>query len=189
MQIVTDIRKLQAGIKSIGGATGRINGQIQAVLPGIIFHAYKHGNVTLGTELLRVTRGMERQALIVYLEEFGPFRWDKANSAFKLNKARAQAEEFDPAFFESAECPKWWEYTKDTKSLESTFDLQVRVMALIKSMGNAKDKGKSVVHEDLSEYLQAALAKYNSDKALKAAQEQAQAMADKTVVQPGPVVA
>lgn len=173
MTIVTNFKQLAGRIETIRGSSAKLRDAIQAVLPGVIFHAYEHGDVTLATRLLDATKGVERQAIVVYLEQFGPFILREGE--FRLNKAKAKAEKFDAEFFESEECPKWYEFVKDAKALNSTFDLEQRVNGLLKSMQNARDKGdKEVLHEDLAEYLRTALIKYHSDKALAMARKPAE---------------
>lgn len=166
MAIIEDRKALLRAIGSVGTSVKNLRVQIQAVIPSIIFHAFEHGDVTLGDRLLDATKGADRQALTAYMETYGPFRL--SNGKFKLNAAFRKDNTFDAEFFEGDEAPTWWEFAKEKKALNSIFDLEQQVQGILKRLEKAQSEdGKAVLNAGLAEYLRSAVAKYHGDSVLR----------------------
>lgn len=168
--------EIRAAIAEIGSSSIALRDKIQTAACAIIMHAMEHGDVTLGTELvLACGKSVDRQALVHYLEDHGPFAWDKKADGFKLNK-NFRAENTPAAVMEKLEAPDakaWYEYGRDTKSLSSKFDVKARILSLVKSAEKAKKEGKEVENPELLAVLDKALKDYNAKvaEALRAAVE------------------
>lgn len=152
-------------IAAIGKSAASLRQIVQVVAVSIIGHAYTHGDVTQGDNLLHALgKGTDRQALVAYFEDHGPFRWVKDEAKFKLDKKRRDNGSFDEEKLLTG--VQWFEYGRSTKNLNSTFDLAKRTLSLIEGMGKAKEKAGTIVENaELAPYLTAAVKQYNADKA------------------------
>jgi hypothetical protein len=168
MEIITDRKQIAGRIKGIEGHATKLRDAIQAVLPGLVYHALEHGDVTLADSLLDATKGAERAAIVQWLYEFGPFKLSAKSGKFELNKAKRKTQVWDAD--EAATWPAWYEFVKSTKQVAQSFDLDARVESLIKSAQTRMADGKDVVNAELLGYLQGAIAKFHADAALRAAQ-------------------
>jgi hypothetical protein len=157
-------KEIVSAIAEIGTAAGTLRDKVQVVAVSVIGHAFFHGDVTLADKLMdALGRATDRQALVHYFEDHGPFRWEKAQACFKLNKKFRDEHQFDEASLTTG--VKWYEYGRSKKEISSSFDLVTRAKGLIKSLAKAEAEGKEVDNAEFARYLQDAITSFNRDRA------------------------
>lgn len=160
------VAQINAKLKAVAKNRDKINNELQTVAVSIIGHACEHGDTTLADRLLdAMGKGLDRQAMVLFLEDLGPFQFDKASGKFKLSKKKRAEMEFDEEFLMSDECQKWYEYAKDKTALASSFDLEAKVAALLKSLKKKREDGEvEIKNGELETFLKSALDNYRSAK-------------------------
>lgn len=159
--------EIKSAIAEIATSAASMRDKIHAVNVSIIGHAFMHGDVTLADSLLKSCgRGVDRQAIVTYLEDHGPFKWSKADGVFGLNKKFRAEHQYDETKLMTG--AKWYEYGRSTRQITSKFDLRSKTLTLIKSLHNAEAEGKDVENAGLAAYLEQAVKAYNERQALVA---------------------
>lgn len=154
--------QINSQIKSIQGKNIKLRDQIHTVAVSIIGHGVEHRDATLATKLVEATKGLDRQALVHYFEDIGCFKWDKNTTQFKLNKSKLDKMVFDEDYLNSEGCARWYDYARESKALNSAFDLEARVASLLKQLASVEEKGeREVRNADLETYIRDAMLKYH----------------------------
>lgn len=156
-------KQVATRLKAVTRSRDKMRENLHELAVSIIGHVHAHGDVTLGDRLLTAMgRGMDRQAMIYFLEANGPFRFEAKKGEFAFSRRKADEMEFDEEFLMSGE--KWYEYGKATKNLASAFDIEKRAAGLLASLKKAADEGKEVKNAEFATYLRTALIKYHEDQ-------------------------
>lgn len=165
MNTLKSQKQVRAMFKTALKHNDKARDYIHSILVQIIGHAVNHGDVTLATEFIHADiRGTDRQAIIDYLADLGCFTWVKTEAQFKCNKEKRKNMVFDMDYLNSEDCPRWYSYAKDVKKLNTAFDLETRVLSLLKSLSEVKQKGEREVRNDgLKSYIETAIARYHDD--------------------------
>ena len=162
--------EIKVAISEIAQSSVALRDKIQSVAVAVIGHAMAHGDVTLGTELVVAAgKNSDRQALVRYLEDFGPFKWDKNAEGFKLNKKFRAENTFDEAALNAGTA--WYEYGRETHQITSKYDVKARLLGVLNSAEKARIEGKEVENAELVAVVEGALKAYNARvaEALRAA--------------------
>lgn len=155
-------KQISSQIRSIKGKNVKLREQIHTVAVSIIGHGCEHGDATLATRLIEATKGLDRQALVHYFEDIGCFTWDKNATQFKINKSKRDKMVFDEDYLNSEECARWYDYARESKALNSAFDLEARVASLLKQLASVEEKGEREIRNgDLESYIRDAMLKYH----------------------------
>lgn len=160
----SEITKRLASIKR---TSGKLQDDIHHVACHIVGHALEHGDVTLADKLLdAMGAGARGQAMIAYLETFGPFRFETKSGVFALNrqkKADMLAEHSANAWVDNLLAGvKWYDYTKERK--QSIYDVEKMVVGIINAASSKVNKGEVVANAELLRDLQLIVAKYRVSK-------------------------
>ena len=121
--INTDVPSIKRTIKSIGTKRVALVEMVQGAALAVIFHAHKHGDITLANDLCNaVGAGMKHEALRVYLSEFGPMnpnsdRETKGDSPMTFAKGKRLEGEALEAMMTKAALTEWHSF-KTEKSAE-----------------------------------------------------------------------
>lgn len=151
-----EVRKLFDGV-SLASAT--YSKAVQDVAVQCIGHAVKHGDVTLGTDLVNRVRSHDKHIIVTYLELNGPFKWDQ-KLGFRKNKDWVG--KFEP------EKLSHWEKAKKPAEPKSVFDVDDAFDRFIKATRATMQKALSVKNAALLEELENAQAIYNGRIAAEA---------------------
>lgn len=156
------IKQINLKLRAVTKSREKVVADLQVLAVSIIGHACEHGDVTLADRLLTAMgRGLDRQAMVLYLENFGPFRFDAKSGHFEHSKKKAKELTFDEAWLMD-EAPQWHEFAKAKKALSSSFDLEQKVTSLLKSMQSALESGeKEVKNAGLAGYIRNAVDAYH----------------------------
>lgn len=157
------LKQINSQIRSIKGKNVKLREQIHVVAVSIIGHSWEHGDATLATNLIdAMGRGLDRQALVTYFEDMGCVKWDKTKAQFGINKKKRDSMVFDEDYLNSEAVARWYDYARQTKDLNSAFDIETRVNSLLKQLDTIKDEGKrEVCNEELAGYIKTALIRYH----------------------------
>lgn len=158
------IKQITAGYKTIAANRDKMNAKIQEMAVSIIGHIHEHGDTTLADRLLdAMGKGLDRQAMVAYLEEYGCVRFEKGSGKFAINKKKRAEMEFDEDYLMGEEAMKWCEFAKAKKALTSSFDLEARTESLLKSLAKKREEGDvEIKHGDFESFLKNALEAYRS---------------------------
>lgn len=161
------IKQLTAGFKTVAANRDKMNAKLQEMAVSIIGHVHEHGDTTLADRLLTAMgRGLDRQAMVAYLEEYGCVRFEKDSGRFAINKKKRSEMEFDEEYLMGEECMQWFEFAKSKKALASSFDLEARTESLLKSLAKKREEGDvEIKHGDFESFLKNALEAYRSSVA------------------------
>lgn len=136
-------KQIATKIGAIGKQNVKMRTEIQEICTNLVFHAAKHGDVTLADRLLEATDKLtRRQAIINWLSEFGPYVFDSKEHVFKLAKKHA-TREMDEQTLEIyclEQRPTWYEFTKEAKL--QPYSLEKDVLSTIKRMMAHMEKGE-----------------------------------------------
>lgn len=140
--INTNVAAIKARIKTIGAARVKLVDNIQTAALEVTQHAHLHGDVTLANTLVTaVGAGMKQTALLLWLQEFGPFvvaeKAERAAGMLKYSKAKLLGDESLEENMTAAAAKPWHDY-KTEKDVDEFFN----VAAALKSLLNKADKGK-----------------------------------------------
>ena len=156
------VKQITSGLKSIKSAGTKYKAQVHIVAVSIIGHIFEHGDTRLADNLLdAMGKGVDRQAMIHYLEDMGCVKWSRKDARFVLNKTARAEMVFDEAYLEADDTPRWYDYAREKKALSSSFDLEARVASLLEQLKKARIDGKEVRNDGLEGFLQDALIKYH----------------------------
>jgi hypothetical protein len=143
------VSELKTRIRSIAKRNAKLRDDIQEVLINIAGHAYEHGDVTLASELLNVTTGQDKVAIVRWLRDYA-FTIVKTDGSVKLNKAARNEADFvdGSAIVESlADSPKWYDTAVSTEKAAQVLDPAARIRALAKQIS----KGEREIKVDYSD--------------------------------------
>lgn len=158
-------KEICKSIQAIGRTSEKLRDMIQVVAVSLIGHAFDHGDVTQANDLLAACgKQVDRQALVQYLEDFGPFRFQSKEGTFKLNKKFRDENVFDEDHLNHVDTPKWFDYGRAPNQLNSKFDVEARTLSLLKQLDKAKEDGKTVMNEEFAVFLKKAITQYNGLK-------------------------
>lgn len=159
-------------ISSIGKMAVKLRDKIHVVACSVVGHALEHGDVTLADRLLvALGNGTRRQALVTWLETFGPFRLTKDKDTgvhvFGLSKSKRQEllESFAPnVYVEMLEqggpdFPAWDEYTKER--ITSVYDVVKHLTGIVNTAQAKQKKGEQVKNADLLGQIAVIVAEHN----------------------------
>ena len=158
------VSQINAKLKTIAKNRDKINAELQTLAVSIIGHICEHGDTTLADRLLdAMGKGLDRQAMVLYLEDMGAVRFDKGTGKFVLSKKKRAEMEFDEDYLTSEDAPKWYEYAKAKGALSSTFDLEAKIAALLKQMAKKEESGEvEIKNAELAKFIENAIANYHS---------------------------
>lgn len=161
------IKQINAGFKTVSTNRDKMNAKLQEMAISIIGHVHEHGDTTLADRLLTAMgRGLDRQAMVAYLEEYGCVRFEKDSGRFAINKKKRAEMEFDEVYLMSDECVQWFEFAKSKKALTSSFDLEAKVESLLKSLAKKREEGDcEIKNAALASFLKNAVQAYHSANA------------------------
>lgn len=125
-------KQINAKTLSIKKSSAKLRDAIQEVAVSIIGHAFEHGDVTLADNLLDACgKSVDRQALVAYLEDHGPFMWSKKEMKFALNKTFRKENVYDEAYL-TKDAPKWYDYGRELTNIITSVDIDGKVTSVIK---------------------------------------------------------
>ncbi|QVR48684.1 hypothetical protein [Stenotrophomonas phage BUCT609] len=140
---VADLRK---EIKSIEGARAKLVDRIQQAALACVYHAHKHGDVTLAIELcVSVGKGMKHESLRLWMEKFGPMV-AKKESILSYSKGKVLEGVDLDSMMAAAEAMQWHEFETEKKA--EAFSLDSLVASLLRKLDNAVKEGYEVNEED-----------------------------------------
>lgn len=140
---VADLRK---EIKSIEGARAKLVDRIQQAALACVWHAHKHGDVTLAIELcVSVGKGMKHESLRLWMEKFGPMV-AKKESILSYSKGKVLEGADLDTVMAAAEAMQWHEFETEKKAEAFSFD--ALVAAMLRKLDNAVKEGYEVSDED-----------------------------------------
>jgi hypothetical protein len=163
-------------IVTIRTSAAKLRENVQEAACAVTVHAVLHGDVTLATRLTdALGAGGRRQALVSWLEEFGPFAYDRKNETYKLapRKLDKMLGEFDGSRERCAEAleiylgtvPTWFDFVKE--QVKSAYDAEKQINAVISAITSKASKGEDVKGAGLVPFLQQALVAYHRAELLK----------------------
>lgn len=163
------LQQITKKIAALAAKSEAILADYHELAVSVIGHAYEHGDTTVADRLIKgMKRGMDRQAMVHYIEAHGPMNWDTKGEVFKYSKKKAGEMLFDEAFLMGDDSPKWYEFSKTTKNLSSLLDLAKDVERFVDNLParikKAKEAEREVKGEDILSYLETALMQYKSVK-------------------------
>ena len=157
-------KQIKAKINGISRSSKAIRNNIQEVLCSIAGHGFdeKVGDVSLFTNLVNATTGMNQALIKRWIRENGLATWNKDKGRYTLNKnAQKKAnEEFDDAhaysmYLFTDETKVWYNPPKDDTDKDKKKDFDVKAWAaraysshkdhldaMIKELGKYKEKAK-----------------------------------------------
>lgn len=147
-------KQISTAIAAIVGHKAAYVQSVQDCAVQVIGHAIKHGDVTLATDLVGAARKHDAHILVAFLEQNGPFRYQKATKAFEKNKAWVG--EFNP------ETLLHWETGKPVAEPKSLFDVDEAFDRFLKTCHGQLKSAKSTKNAALLVVLEDAQAKYNA---------------------------
>jgi len=161
-------KKVKDAIAKIGQSRAKWNTAVHQVAVQCVGHAVEHGDVTLGWQLCKAVGGREAQAVIYWLEEFGPFKLDRDDDGnsigFKLSKKKRDEMTFNgPALLEGV---PWHEFSREPTKHASKFDIAAKIAALVKKareLANDNKEGVELLNMDILPELE----KFAADVATK----------------------
>lgn len=140
-------KQISEKIVSIRKSTAKVKADIQTVLVNVAGHVYNHGDVTNYTRLLDATRGMDRVAIIRWMNEFG-FAKVGSDGKVSLNKAAKN----NATFTDGSEVveylktqPEWFDFTPNKKEAAKTaLDVNKRILSLVEKFRTAYNEHEPV---------------------------------------------
>jgi len=148
---------LAAFIAHIGRNGVQMDRMIQLAAVHAIGHAIQFGDIVYANRLFEaMPKGARLQAMVKYLEKYGPFIYVAAAKEFMFDKAHKRV--FDGV--KLMQTP-WYEVDAGTVQIKSTLDVQKMVDAMIKRLETAIEKDdRTIQHSDLLDELKDTAMKY-----------------------------
>jgi hypothetical protein len=143
--IMTDAAEIKRAIKSINTTRTKLVEQIQHAAVSVANHAHIHGDITLSNDLcLAVGNGMKREALRLWLSEFGPMNANddaqtKATQAMKYAKSKRVEGEALADILVAAVAKPWYDF-KTEKPAEA-FSFAFGLHQLLGKLEKAVESG------------------------------------------------
>lgn len=146
---------IEAAITAIGHAASAVQNDIQQVGLAVIAHIEKHGEVSLAVKLVNaLPEGQRRDSLV---------QWFLSYSKAGLNKDKASKAQRPLVFdgeketdIEGATATPWFKAKKAGNPYTDALDVQKEVKRLLKRIGDASAKGRSIVGADMIQAIRAA---------------------------------
>jgi hypothetical protein len=163
LETAESIKKQIAGI---GRAGVRLIAAIQVSAVQVIAHAVAHGDITLAQSLVESVPKHHKATLVAFLENFGPFKWDKDSKKLTFYRGNEQlkaacikvpegvlTQEYVDAL------PRWEGQIKASEP-KSVYDVQEEAGKFIDRMRKLATKGTDVRNKELLQQLQAVYNRY-----------------------------
>lgn len=113
-----NLKQINAAIKRIGTASGKLRDTVQSVAVQIVGHCIVHGDISAADRLLAALgKGADRQTLVWWFERHAPVRFK--DGAFKMSSPERRKAFAPMTDAELAALPKWYEFAKDVAALTS----------------------------------------------------------------------
>lgn len=158
-QTADQIAKL---VTTIGKNSLKLSQLIQLACIQVIGHAFKSGDVTLGTKLVEAVGAHHRAAVTAFLEKYGPFAWSKDGKKFLHFKRKDVT--FNEDYVESLPS---WETAKKPAEIKSIYDMDVEAEKFLNRMAKlAADPNVTIKERQLLDTLIGVRNKYIADKYL-----------------------
>lgn len=194
MAHILDTAQINTKIGGIKQSAANLRKNVHEAGCAIVAHAMRHGTSPLATKLYVSMGGGNQKALAAWLEQHGPFAFDRGASEFSFSKKRAKdlraqhgipegqgddaREAIERMLDTLYQGPQWWEAKAKAVKADAPDEFKVedevreylgKLTKRIKNLAGAAD----VIDGELVQYLNAALAKYVADRALIEAQRTA----------------
>lgn len=148
-------------IGAIGAARVTLDEQVQVACLQVIGQSIVHRNTTPANSLLEAVSKHHKATLVVYLERFGNFAWDKKaeNLAFKATfpvPENAKPEEYLNDHVESVIGEARWFDAKKAAAVISEYDARKVIGDVLDRLFKKASKGVAIVNKDVLDATHAA---------------------------------
>ena len=165
-------KRIKGQIKAIGNRNKTLRLMTHSTLCELSAFVYQHGQVTMYTDLVEEVKGLDRKAIIDWIEKYG-FAKMRPDGTFGVNKSMRDNADFadgqavyDEYTHEDTEVVPWFNFVKSVKQIAKDMTLDQMVLALVKKSNENLDdqadlKGRpraTVVKEATSGGLENAIA-------------------------------
>lgn len=139
-------------IDSIKNRGAKLDSSIQLAGLSVLAHASEHGDTTCADRLVNaMPKGARKLALVEWLLAYGQLRFlDKADATEALrikDGAMFKLERTRTLNLDDAEKKQWHEFKKEA-AVQTAFDAQAAVAALLGRMRSATAKGMPIEHKE-----------------------------------------
>lgn len=138
--------KLAKLIGAIGAARVTLDMQVQIACVQVIGQSIVHRNTTPANSLLEAVSKHHKATIVVYLEKFGNFQWDRKSEQVKFRESFA-ADKLDEAV-EAIGDAKWFD-AKKPPVVTSEYDALKVIGDVIDRLLKKASKGATIVNKDV----------------------------------------
>lgn len=152
LQLIKGTALINKAIDSIKNRGAKLDASIQQAGLSVLAHASEHGDTTCADRLISaLPKGSRKLALVEWMLAYGQVRLlDKANpdEALRIKEGSTLKLDRDRKLdLESAEAKAWHEFKKEA-AVQTAFDAQAAVAALLGRMRGAVQKGMQIEHKE-----------------------------------------
>jgi len=136
--------RVNAQIKAIGETVKMTKARVQETCVEIAAHAYQHGDVTLYNKLFKVTKSLDRVALVSWIQAFGFAELRKDGTFGKLKTAAKAADYADgdavyADYTDNADIPSWFDFSASASDIVKTLDVGGKLKGIVRQLIKEQD--------------------------------------------------
>ena len=141
MQIIEKAKNVRAQIELVKTRSKKLDDQVWTVAVSCLFHADKHGDVTLMQELINAMgRSQRRNAVIAWASAYGKFQPDAKGKNVVYCRA-------NPTDLEGAKNESPWDFKPEQPF--KPFDIETELKKLVKKAAKAAKDNRNNVSADM----------------------------------------
>lgn len=160
------VESIKKQIANIGRSGVRLVAAVQVAAVQVIAHAVSHGDITLAQSLVESVPKHFKATLVAFLENYGPFKWDKDSKKLTFYRDNEQLRAASIRVPEGTLTQEYvdalprWEGQIKASEPKSVYDVQEEASKFIDRMRKLASKGADVRNKALLQQLQAVYNRY-----------------------------
>ena len=184
--------RVNAQIKAIGETVKMTKARVQETCVEIAAHVYQHGDVTLYNKLFKVTKSLDRTALVSWIQAYGFAELRKDGTFGKLKTAVADSDYADgdavyADYTDNADIPSWFEFSASAADIVKTLDVAGKLKGIVRQLIKEQDpESANKVVVDFAEINESVEAMLNACRDHQKRDVELQAKAKALMPQPQP---